>query len=138
MATYTHAFSRIFELAQQKLRNTFVMELAELLSRVGLDQENNNEEENEARKATETRLVLILSLICKIYRYHLISSLCIASAVGSKTYIFRSSLDPILIEHTAQTEAENFEDESGYQSVLFPYSILMKPTLKMTMTMNVF
>ena len=52
MGTYTRAFNRIFELAQQKLRKTFGMELAELPSRAGLDQENNNEEENEARKAT--------------------------------------------------------------------------------------
>ena len=47
-------------------------------------------------------------------------SFFIASAVGSKTYILRSSLDPILIEHAAQTEAEIFEEESGDQSVLFP------------------
>jgi melanoma-associated antigen len=44
----------------------------------------------------------------------------IASAVGSKTYILRSSLDPILIEHVAQTEADVFEEESGDQSILFP------------------
>ena len=55
MGTHTRAFNRIFELAQKKLRNTFGMELAELPSRAGLDQENNNEEENEARKATGTK-----------------------------------------------------------------------------------
>ena len=52
MGTNTRAFNPIFELAQQKLRNTFGMELAELPSRVGLDQEYNNEEENEARKVS--------------------------------------------------------------------------------------
>ena len=55
MGTHTRAFNRIFELAQKKLRNTFGMELAELPSRAGLDQENNDDEENEARKATGTR-----------------------------------------------------------------------------------
>lgn len=49
------AFNYIFDLAQQKLRNTFGMELAELPSRAGLDQENNIEEENEARIATGAR-----------------------------------------------------------------------------------
>ena len=44
----------------------------------------------------------------------------VASAIGSKTYILRSSLDPILIEHAAQTEEGIFEEESGDQSVLFP------------------
>ena len=29
-------------------------------------------------------------------------------------------MDPILIEHAAQTEADIFEEESGDQSVLFP------------------
>ena len=51
MGTNTHAFNHVFQLAQQKLRNTLGMELAELPSRAGLEQENNNEE-NEARKAT--------------------------------------------------------------------------------------
>jgi melanoma-associated antigen len=55
MGTHSRAFNHIFGLAQQKLRNTFGMELAELPSRAGIDQENNNEEENEARKATGTR-----------------------------------------------------------------------------------
>jgi hypothetical protein len=52
MGPNTRAFNRVYDLAQQKLRNTFGMELAELPSRAGLDQENNNEEENEARRAT--------------------------------------------------------------------------------------
>jgi hypothetical protein len=54
MGTNTRAFNRVFDLAQRKLRNTFGMELAELPSRAGIDQ-NNNEEENEARKATGAR-----------------------------------------------------------------------------------
>ena len=51
MGPHARAFNHVFQVAQQKLRNTFGMELAELPSRAGLDQENN-EEENEARKAT--------------------------------------------------------------------------------------
>ena len=52
MGSNTRAFNQVFQLAQQKLRNTFGMELAELPSRAGLEQENNNEEDNEARRAT--------------------------------------------------------------------------------------
>ena len=55
MGTKTRAFNRVFELARKKLRNTFGMELVELPSRAGLDQENNNEEENEARMAIGAR-----------------------------------------------------------------------------------
>ena len=54
MGTKTRAFNHIFELAQRKLRNTYGTELAELPSRAGLDQEND-EEENEARKVTGTK-----------------------------------------------------------------------------------
>jgi len=100
MGSNTRAFNHIFDLAQQKLRNTFGMELAELPSRAGLDQENNDEEENEARKATGAKKKV--------------------SVTGSKTYILRSSLDPILVEHAAQTEVDILEEEAGDQSVLFP------------------
>ena len=55
MGPHARAFNHVFQVAQQKLRNTFGMELVELPSRAGLDQENNNEEDNEARKATGTR-----------------------------------------------------------------------------------
>ena len=55
LGTYSRAFNRIFDLAQKKLRHTFGMELAELPSRAGLDHQNNDDEENEARKATGTR-----------------------------------------------------------------------------------
>ena len=56
----------------------------------------------------------------EIYNIYPPVTFFIASAIGSKTYILRSSLDPILIEHAAQTEADIFEEESGDQSVLFP------------------
>ena len=68
MGTHTRAFNRIFELAQKKLRNTFGMELAELPSRAGLEQENNDDEENEARKATGTRKKGLFSLFFSIYK----------------------------------------------------------------------
>lgn len=41
-----------------------------------------------------------------------------ANAVGSKTYILRSALDPILIERAAQTDEEIFEEE-GIDHALF-------------------
>ena len=74
MGTQTRAFNRIFATAQQKFRNTFGMELAELPSRAGLDQENDNEEENEARKATGTKKKgLFFFAFFLIYRYQPIS-----------------------------------------------------------------
>lgn len=72
MGTQTRAFNRIFELAQKKLRNTFGMELAELPSRAGLNQEND-EEENEARKATGTKKKGFFFWISEIYRCRPIS-----------------------------------------------------------------
>ena len=43
-----------------------------------------------------------------------------ANALGSKTYILRSTLDPILIERAAQTEADILEEEAGDQAVFYP------------------
>lgn len=51
MGPNTRAFNHIFQIAQHKLQDTFGMELVELSSRAGIEQENNDEE-NEARKAT--------------------------------------------------------------------------------------
>lgn len=43
-----------------------------------------------------------------------------ATALGSKTYIVRTILDPILVEHAAQTEEEILEEEAADQALLFP------------------
>jgi len=40
--------------------------------------------------------------------------------VGSKTYILRSSLDPILIERAAQTEEDILEEESRAHAISYP------------------
>ena len=55
-ANASRAFNSVFLAAQEKLRKVFGMELVEIPSRAGLDQDNNangNEEElAEARRAT--------------------------------------------------------------------------------------
>jgi hypothetical protein len=43
-----------------------------------------------------------------------------ANAVGSKAYILRSTLDPILIERAAQTEEEILEEEARDHAILYP------------------
>ncbi|KAF9466735.1 MAGE family-domain-containing protein [Collybia nuda] len=90
----TRAFNHVYDIAQDILRKTFGMELVELQSRAGLDKDasNANEDElNEARNATGVRKK--------------------AAAAGSKTYILRSVLDPIIIEHAALTDEQIYEEE---------------------------
>lgn len=56
LGSNTRAFNHVFEIAQELLRNTFGMELVELQSRAGLEQDTNlnatQDDLNEARKAT--------------------------------------------------------------------------------------
>ncbi|KAF8151613.1 MAGE family-domain-containing protein [Crassisporium funariophilum] len=104
MGSNARAFNRVFEMAQEKLRNTFGMEMVELPSRAGLDQDHENEEDNnEARKATGIKKK--------------------SNALGSKTYIVRSCLDPILIEHAAETDADILAEEAGDHGTLFPSTL---------------
>ncbi|KDR73080.1 hypothetical protein GALMADRAFT_158688 [Galerina marginata CBS 339.88] len=100
LGSSARAFNQIFELAQNKLRGTFGMQLVELPSRAGLDQDGNEDGPSEAQIATGIKKK--------------------ANAVGSKTYILRSVLEPVLIEHAAQTEEEILEEEAGDQTTLFP------------------
>ncbi|TFK67294.1 hypothetical protein BDN72DRAFT_770853, partial [Pluteus cervinus] len=86
-------FNRIFERAQHILQHTFGMELVEIQTRAGLDQEMNgvNDELDETRKATGVK--------------------CRAAAMGSETYILRSALDPDLIAIAAETDEKIPEQE---------------------------
>ena len=114
----TRNFNAVFAAAQQKLRDTFGMELTELPSRAGLEKDGD-EGPNEAEVATgakkrgeELSPSGDLSVLTNYPK--------LATALGSKTYIVRSVLDPILIEHAAQTEEEILEEESADQALLFP------------------
>jgi len=44
----------------------------------------------------------------------------LASATGSKTYILRSCLDPILIERAAQRDMDTLTDEQGDLATHYP------------------
>jgi hypothetical protein len=46
-----------------------------------------------------------------------------ANASGSKTYMLRSCLDPLIIEHAAQTHAQVLEEEGGDQALFFPFTL---------------
>ncbi|KAF8183694.1 MAGE family-domain-containing protein [Pholiota molesta] len=98
----TRAFNTVFEMAQAKLRDTFGMELVELPSRAGLDKDGDDEP-NETQIATTIKKK--------------------ANALGSKTYILRSTLDPVLIDRAAQTEGDILEEEAGDQATLFPSQV---------------
>lgn len=97
LGSNTRAFNHVFEIAQELLRNTFGMELVELQSRAGLEQDTNlnatQDDLNEARKATGIKKK--------------------AAATGSKTYILRSILDPLIIEHAALTDEDLLEAEAA-------------------------
>ncbi|KIJ91541.1 hypothetical protein K443DRAFT_685927, partial [Laccaria amethystina LaAM-08-1] len=94
-ANASRAFNSVFLAAQEKLRNVFGMELVEIPSRAGLDQDNNangNEEElAEARRATGVKKKSV--------------------ALGSKTYMLRSCLHPLIIERAALTDEQILEQE---------------------------
>ncbi|KAF8882956.1 MAGE family-domain-containing protein [Infundibulicybe gibba] len=89
-------FKNVFDKAQSILQRTFGMELVELQSRAGLEQEanaeNNEDPLTEARKAAGIKKR--------------------TAAAGSKTYILRSVLDPIIIEHAALTDELILEEEA--------------------------
>ena len=88
----------IFDLAQHKFQNTSGLELVGLPSRTTLGQEHAAEE----RVATEIEKKVCIT----VYLFGIPKLIwnVTANAVGSKTYILRSTLDPILIEWAAQTD----------------------------------
>lgn len=94
-ANASRAFNSVFLAAQEKLRKVFGMELVEIPSRAGLDQDNNtngNEEDlAEARRATGVKKKSV--------------------ALGSKTYMLRSCLHPLIIERAALTDEQILEQE---------------------------
>ncbi|CAA7264566.1 unnamed protein product [Cyclocybe aegerita] len=97
------SFNRVFELAQKKLREVFGMELVELPTRAGLEKDGNEEGADEPRLETGLKKK--------------------ANALGSKSYIIRSCLDPALIELAAQTDEDVLAEEAGDQGTLYPSAL---------------
>ncbi|KAG6812817.1 hypothetical protein H0H92_000275 [Tricholoma furcatifolium] len=87
----TRAFNIVFSLAQEILKKAFGMELVELQTRAGLEADGATQEED--RNATGVKKK--------------------ATVVGSKTYILRSVLDPLIIEHAALTDEKILEQEAA-------------------------
>ncbi|KAG5641632.1 hypothetical protein DXG03_004569 [Asterophora parasitica] len=89
----SRTFNRVFHAAQDILKKTFGMELAELQTRAGLDADttNGDDELSQARNATGVKKK--------------------AAAVGSKTYILRSVLHHVIIEHAALTDEQILKEE---------------------------
>ncbi|KAG6852948.1 hypothetical protein C0991_007928 [Blastosporella zonata] len=85
----SRAFQGIFERAQDILQKTFGMELAELQTRAGLDTNTNLQDDD--RNATGIKKK--------------------AAVTGSKMYILRSVLHPVIIEYAALTDIEILEEE---------------------------
>ncbi|KAI5891750.1 MAGE-domain-containing protein [Schizophyllum commune H4-8] len=89
-------FGAVLAIAQKTLRDTFGMELVELPSRAALDKEANGDKDAEledAQKATGVKKR--------------------ATAAGSKTYILRSTLDPLIIEYAALSDSQIIEQEAA-------------------------
>ncbi|KAF9643528.1 MAGE protein, partial [Thelephora ganbajun] len=96
------AFKDVLERAQGILRTTFGMELVELQSRAELDKEDSSKDnaDGDRRKATGVK---------KKGKHDPPASLFAAS--GSKSYILRSILDPIILDFAALTDQEIYEQE---------------------------
>lgn len=99
MGSNARAFTRVFQLAQEILGKTFGMELVELRSRAELEKGGapsgggGGDELDEVQKATTVKKK--------------------SAAAGSKTYILRSTLHPVIIERAAQTYPEILEAETA-------------------------
>ena len=102
MGSNARAFTRVFQLAQEILGKTFGMELVELRSRAELEKGGvagsggvggGGDELDEVQKATTVKKK--------------------SAAAGSKTYILRSILHSVIIDHAAQTYPEILEAETA-------------------------
>jgi hypothetical protein len=116
LGSNTRAFNHVFDAAQELLRSTFGMELVELQTRAGLEQDANlnatQDDLNEARKATgiKKRGTFVRTNPLSLSP---LTPPTIAVAAGSKTYILRSVLDPLIIEHAALTDEHLLEIEAA-------------------------
>ncbi|KAG2044095.1 MAGE family-domain-containing protein, partial [Suillus americanus] len=98
LGSNSRLFNPVLERAQKLLRKTFAMELVELQSRNYREQDNivAGDDLQEARNATGVKKK---------------SKLQPSAAAGSKTYILRSVLDPIIIEEAACTDERLYEEQ---------------------------
>ncbi|OAX39837.1 MAGE-domain-containing protein [Rhizopogon vinicolor AM-OR11-026] len=92
LGSNSRSFNPVLERAQKLLRKTFAMELVELQARNYREQDvAAGDDLQEARNATGVKKK--------------------TAAAGSKTYILRSTLDPIIIEHAARTDERLYEEQ---------------------------
>lgn len=103
----TRQFKRVYERAQGILETTFGLQLQELPSKVGLDQEAAEAaaEVKKTKKASDGEDELRGVRKAAIGRKR---------ALGSKTYMLRSILDARLIELANTPDAEILEEEGGF------------------------
>ncbi|KAG2148873.1 MAGE-domain-containing protein [Suillus clintonianus] len=92
LASNSRSFNSVLERAQKLLKKTFAMELVELQSRNYREQDTAaGDDLQEARNATGIKKK--------------------TAAAGSKTYILRSVLDPVIIEEAARTDERLYEEQ---------------------------
>ncbi|KAG1782191.1 MAGE-domain-containing protein [Suillus placidus] len=93
LASNSRSFNSVFERAQKLLKKTFAMELVELQSRNYREQDHvvAGDDLQEARNATGIKKK--------------------TAAAGSKTYILRSVLDPVIIEEAARMDERLYEEQ---------------------------
>ncbi|TFY73507.1 hypothetical protein EWM64_g10505, partial [Hericium alpestre] len=114
MGSKRTAFTQVFNGAQDILRETFGMELAELPTRAAMQDinagkddkdKNKNPSQSQANGSTNGHAEgrqTVTGLKKKK-----------AAAPGSKTYILRSTLHPTIIEYAALTDEHIIEEEAG-------------------------
>ncbi|KAA1473317.1 MAGE-domain-containing protein [Dentipellis sp. KUC8613] len=114
LGTKRGAFNHVFSTAQGILRDTFAMELVELPTRAaaqdlaaGKEAEKEKEKNKKGTQANgdangHAEKQSVTGLKKKK-----------AAAPGSKTYILRSTLDPVIIEHAALTDESILEEEAA-------------------------
>jgi MAGE family len=134
MGSQRGAFKAVFEEAQTILRGTFGMELVELATRAAThDSAGASRDKTQEKPGTQTQdgeegagdrqgitglrkkgAVRRLPIQRLSDRTSMrIQLACLAVAQGSKTYILRSTLDPVLVERASQTNKRILEAEAA-------------------------
>jgi len=111
----------VLKRTQRILRDVFGMELVELQSRAEREKDADTREDAgveqggqkpaNSKKKCAILMFLRVFYILSSYIYLTRHFQLIAAPAGSKTYILRSALDPLIIEYAALTDEQILEEE---------------------------
>ncbi|KAI6024203.1 MAGE-domain-containing protein [Pisolithus marmoratus] len=109
LGSNTRQFKAVFQEAQILLQKTFGMELVELQSRNYREEDLNEDARNATGVKKKGKCPLLPSI--HVLRPGQHKSFAYPAAAGSRTYILRSVLDPVIIEQAAITDERLFEEQ---------------------------